>query len=293
MSLSTDVAHSIASHRLLQCGIQVTHLVIMMQLAVHIARILESCPRKDYFLDLAKLDTIACGSLLSAIIGFLFVSLITTILDCCPSYFLRFKTQGERSRFTMKEWFQAFSLSMTNLLCTSWICLIPATWIRRTLHDEGPLSNHALVMKDPFELHVEILKFITCFLIVDVWFYITHRALHSKLLYSRIHKLHHRFKAPTAVAAMYAHPVEYAVGNLGGVAAGIILTNCHPLTAFTWTGFGVVSSTFGHSGYSFFGAKKHDLHHQYFTCNYGVGGGMDWLFGTSFPNSSKCKIMEA
>jgi sterol desaturase/sphingolipid hydroxylase (fatty acid hydroxylase superfamily) len=295
MSLSRstqDVAHRIASNRLFQGTVQGMHLLLMMRVATHIPDVLEWQPIQDVFFDVMMLDTIVCGSLLSAIIGFLCVSTVTTVLDCFPTVFLRFKTQGERSRFTIREWVEAFSVSMMNLLCTSWVCLIPASWMRRVLHDNGPFSDRTLLVTDPFDWRTEILRFVACFLIVDVWFYLTHRALHSRLLYARVHKVHHRFKAPTAVAAMYAHPLEYGIGNLGGVAAGIVLTNCHPLTAFAWTGFGVVSSTFGHSGYSFFGAQNHDFHHQYFSYNFGVGGGMDWLCGTGFIGSSTWKSLQ-
>lgn len=129
MSLSRstkDVAYRIASNRLFQGLIQGMHLVLMMRVATHIPDILEWQPIQQVFVDLMMLDTISCGSLLSAIIGFLFVSTVTTVLDCFPTVFLQFKTQGERSRFTV---------SMMNLLCTSWVCLIPTSWMRRTLHD--------------------------------------------------------------------------------------------------------------------------------------------------------------
>lgn len=285
----TDVADHIASNRMVQVIVQGIHLIFMMLVSIQIPCLLECQIIQRIFLDGMMLDTIACGSLLSALIGFLLVSLVTTVLDCFPNVFLRFKTQGERSTFTIQEWGEAFSVSMINLLGTSWFFLIPASWLRHALHDTDALSKHTLLITDPFHWPTEIIKFVTCFFIVDVWFYVTHRALHSKILYARIHKIHHRFKAPTAVAAMYAHPLEYGIGNLGGVAAGVVLTNCHPCTAFLWTGFGVVSSTLGHSGYSFFGAQNHDFHHQYFTYNYGVGGGMDWLCGTEFIGSSKWK----
>jgi methylsterol monooxygenase len=35
--------------------------------------------------------------------------------------------------------------------------------------------------------------------------------MHHGALYRRIHKQHHEFKAPFALAALYAHPIEFFV----------------------------------------------------------------------------------
>lgn len=35
--------------------------------------------------------------------------------------------------------------------------------------------------------------------LTDLWFYATHRLMHTKHLYARFHKQHHRFKAPEAI----------------------------------------------------------------------------------------------
>ena len=58
-------------------------------------------------------------------------------------------------------------------------------------------------------------------LTIEVWFYTTHRALHFPSVYKYVHKLHHKWKAPTAVACMFAHPFEFCVGNVLGVGAPV------------------------------------------------------------------------
>ena len=44
----------------------------------------------------------------------------------------------------------------------------------------------------------------------------------------------------------------------------------------------LVSTGGSHSGYTFFDAESHDRHHEFFNCNFGVGGMMDALMGTNY-----------
>ena len=71
---------------------------------------------------------------------------------------------------------------------------------------------------------IEIPKIFMMFAIVSVWFYTTHRMLHFKCFYKTIHKIHHSLTAPTAMGAVYTHPLEFVWGNVAGVALGMNYT---------------------------------------------------------------------
>ena len=201
--------------------------------------------------------------LLCAFTAYISVCFLCASLDFILPF--SFKSQGKRSYFSATEWYQAIRLSMFNLLFVSWVVTIPVGFIWK---DNSLLPSE----NEPISLSIELMKYGTCALVVEVWFYCTHYALHTPWLYCNIHKIHHRFKAPVAAASVYAHPIEFIFGNLLGVVLGPILTKCHPMTSYIWV-FNALSNTTGsaHSGFTILAGKAHDIHHQYFDYNYGVG----------------------
>ena len=48
-------------------------------------------------------------------------------------------------------------------------------------------------------------------IIEDFVFYWAHRTLHHPMLYARVHKLHHKYKAPFSVTATFATSTEFVV----------------------------------------------------------------------------------
>ena len=125
-------------------------------------------------------------------------------------------------------------------------------------------------------------------LVNECLFFYSHWALHKGVLYKRIHKKHHEFTAPFALAAVYAHPVEFVVSDLIPFTAGFLLFKPHVFFVFMWVVGACLGTQTHHSGYRFpwiadFDENPdfHDFHHMRFNCCYGNIGWLDALHGTS------------
>ena len=209
-----------------------------------------------------------------------------TLLDLFPSVTMAHKVQGHRNYFTLPQWLQAVGVGLINLLCFSWFATLPCWVLQRDGYLRG--GTPATAVEAEFDLPTAMLHFAIHGIVIDVWFYGTHRLIHCPILYRWIHKFHHRFKAPTAVACVYANPLEFIVGNVGGVVLGPALTNCHPYSAAFWMAYAITSTSFSHSGYTVFGATSHDQHHEHFDFNFGVLI-TDAVLGTKFEGSARQK----
>lgn len=112
----------------------------------------------------------------------------------------------------------------------------------------------------------------------DVHFYAIHRLLHTRWLFQRFHREHHRAIRPTAFSTYAMHPVE-------AVLLGSVMVCVQPFHAFalpTLLLFPLVSivlNNIGHAGYDFApggsdwsplaGAVRHERHHRLVGGNYG------------------------
>jgi len=121
------------------------------------------------------------------------------------------------------------------------------------------------------------LQFPVIFVYQDYTTYIMHRMYHTPFLYKHFHKLHHKYKQPTAFSVTAIHPVEIM---------HIQLTMCLPLFTIPvhWFPFYVVAiytyyhGIIDHSGINFKAqwwqpwqpdADFHDKHHEFFHVNFG------------------------
>lgn len=121
-----------------------------------------------------------------------------------------------------------------------------------------------------------------CYVFTDLLFYWGHRALHTPLLYKRIHKQHHEFTVSCGIAAQYAHPVELIMGNVVPVMFAMVAFRMHFAVWTLWLAIALAGTTVGHSGFWYPSAKTgfHDWHHSANIGNYGSLPFWDWFCST-------------
>jgi len=109
----------------------------------------------------------------------------------------------------------------------------------------------------------------------DIYFYITHRPLHTKLLFP-YHKSHHTGKVHVA-KSLDADGLEHVFGNLGSFLCGILLLQylgyiIHIYVLGLWVGFATLNTCLSHSNYNCrLDDGLHYLHHKSLRFNYGTG----------------------
>ncbi len=117
----------------------------------------------------------------------------------------------------------------------------------------------------------------------DTWFYWTHRWMHRPRAFRIAHAVHHASRPPTAWAAMSFHPVEALTGAvvipllvfvipIHVAMLGIVLMIMTVMGVTNHMGWEMFPRRLVHSrlGKWVITASHHELHHQRYTCNYGL-----------------------
>jgi len=95
----------------------------------------------------------------------------------------------------------------------------------------------------------------------DTLFYWSHRGLHHKWWFRRVHSIHHRFRPVRGQSAEYAHTVEDFANVMAFMLPAALLA-CHPATFAVWVVIRVFETVYAHSGYAFDAiASRHAYHH--------------------------------
>lgn len=146
---------------------------------------------------------------------------------------------------------------------------------------------------------------VTMIVLHDAWFYWTHRALHTPLLYKRLHLAHHRSVTPTPFA-IYSFSVGEAAINAMFVFLWQVFVTTPPVVFVVFMLFQVLRNGMGHAGYELHPrwwlstpltrwintTTHHDLHHGgSFRHNYGLYfTWWDKWMGTEHPNYAKAFV---
>lgn len=130
------------------------------------------------------------------------------------------------------------------------------------------------------------------FLIEDYFNYWLHRWLHQPWLYRHVHYMHHKYDAPFAIVAAFAHPIETVLLGIPTLLGPLIVAP-HLYTIMLWQIFRMFEAIDIHSGYdlpyslksifpAFAGARHHDYHHYMHSGNFAsVFTWCDQLYGTN------------
>lgn len=132
-----------------------------------------------------------------------------------------------------------------------------------------------------------VASFAVFMLLEEVLFYYAHVILHTPVLYKYVHKVHHEYKQPIALAAGHAHVAESFIGNAVLLLGLPLLLGSHLSTAMLWMVVSTISTQLQHCGFRMpwqLGSQPnfHDFHHSKhgFRSNFGLLGIMDRLHGT-------------
>jgi len=218
------------------------------------------------------------GSLLVQLVFFWFPSIFYLGLDyVAPNFSQRHKLQAQTKQPTLAEVKDYLRVVLGNQFLSALLHILLLSLSGLA----GGKPNLRFDARLPSIVQI-ILDVLTCMILREVLFYYSHRMLHLPLLYPKIHKVHHRFTAPVALAARYAHPLEHLLSNTLPISIPPTVLHCHVLSFWLFLAVELLETTTVHSGYDFLGgiAKRHDTHHEKFLVNFGAIGFLDWVHGT-------------
>ena len=218
------------------------------------------------------------GTLLIQILFFWVPSLIYLSLDIfVPRFSQRHKIQPAPKQPTRSDIVRCFIVVTQNQLLSSTLHLGLIYLSKRA----GSETSYRVTATLPSTFEF-VRDFAISLVLREALFYYSHRLLHIPFLYRRIHKKHHKFTAPIALAAQFAHPLEQIFANALPISLPPQLLHSHILTFWAYLAWELFNTATVHSGYDFFHnkAKMHDLHHEKFNLNFGSIGLFDWLHGT-------------
>lgn len=185
------------------------------------------------------------------------------------------KIQARYPRF--RDYAREIGFSITTVFIMSFI---PATVL-----GSPELTKHTKFYTD-IRLHGTtwfILAFPIMALIHDTYFYWMHRLMHHPRVFRIVHLVHHRSTNPSPFAAYAFHPLE-AIVEAGIFLVFVFTIPVHFFHLLFFFLFMIIYNVYGHLGWELYPkgfsrhwlgrwintSVNHNMHHQYFTGNYGL-----------------------
>lgn len=127
-----------------------------------------------------------------------------------------------------------------------------------------------------------LIKFLLTYFITDIWFYHMHVFSHHPNLYQKIHKMHHIFKEPYALTALYSTGYECVVVNVFSASLGCVIFDIGTPYIYIWYFLTPLNALISHSGIkcSYLIDGYHDSHHMYHNYNFSLSPYLDMIYGT-------------
>lgn len=123
-----------------------------------------------------------------------------------------------------------------------------------------------------------VCRFVGMVLVMNFWFYVLHFLAHKwTWMYKNVHSVHHQLVMPVGYGAIYCHPVEHLVVNLGPVMIAVWqlsgwdwwLVHCFVAFVSLETVLGHTVYKIGEGGKESDKGSRHYFHHFERGCNYG------------------------
>jgi len=197
-------------------------------------------------------------------------------------YFYVFKAQGENRRYDARPFAKSnrtftFGSQVHDNMFWTLISGVTVWTAYESLMMWALANNYAPALSMPGD----IIWLVLLIFLLPVWetthFFLIHRLIHTIPFYQRIHALHHRNTNVGPWSGLSMHPLEHVI-YLSTVLIHFVIPSSPMLIIFHLSYFTLSAAT-THSGYQGIlwkdkivlklGTFHHQLHHRYFTCNYG------------------------
>ena len=169
-----------------------------------------------------------------------------TIYKLNIPFFERYKTSHNSWPWEedYNQWIELLKKTFKYLLVNQFI-MFPLSLSPHLIYDYCPYNLDEASSPNLFEILYQIFFFM---IVEDFSFYLSHRLLHHKSIYSKVHKIHHNYKQVVSISAEFCHPFEYIFSNLIPSAIGpmILGSRVHIITYFLWVILRICETAEGH-----------------------------------------------